>query len=69
MPTLLVTSSIAVLVWAWSVGSFVVARWLYQRAPFGVRGEAYVDAGGKQVSVVKNEKGFDGSVKDVEGKQ
>lgn len=69
VPTLLVTSSIAVLVWAWSAGGFVVARWLYQRAPFGVRGETQLDAGGKQVSVVKTEKGFDGSVHDVEGKQ
>lgn len=51
------------------MGSFLVARWLYQRAPFGVSGEVQVDAGRKQVSVVKDEKGLDGSVKDVKAEQ
>ncbi|KAF5019094.1 hypothetical protein F66182_8907 [Fusarium sp. NRRL 66182] len=37
VPTLLVTSSIAVLVWGWAVGSFVVARWLYSHSPLGVQ--------------------------------
>ncbi|KAF4983454.1 hypothetical protein FZEAL_1183 [Fusarium zealandicum] len=37
VPTLLVTSSIAVLVWGWAVGSFLVARWLYNHAPVGVQ--------------------------------
>ncbi|KAM5356522.1 hypothetical protein ACJ41O_003168 [Fusarium nematophilum] len=32
VPTLLVTSSVAVLVWGWAVGSFIVARWLYTYA-------------------------------------
>ncbi|KAH6889769.1 hypothetical protein B0T10DRAFT_561352 [Thelonectria olida] len=36
VPTLLVTSSIAVLVWGWAVGSFIIARWLYNHTPFGV---------------------------------
>jgi hypothetical protein len=33
VPALLVSSSIALLVWAWAVGSFLVARWLYNRVP------------------------------------
>jgi hypothetical protein len=37
VPALLVTSSIAVLVWGWAVGSFVVARWLYNHSPVGVQ--------------------------------
>ncbi|CAF3450534.1 hypothetical protein SNK03_002333 [Fusarium graminearum] len=37
VPALLVTSSIAVLVWGWAVGSFVVARWLYSHSPVGVQ--------------------------------
>lgn len=33
VPTLILTSSIAVLVWGWAIGSFLVARWLYNHAP------------------------------------
>ncbi|KAH8685280.1 hypothetical protein BGZ61DRAFT_495505 [Ilyonectria robusta] len=35
MPALLLTSSVAVLIWGWAVGSFLVARWLYNHAPIG----------------------------------
>ncbi|RBR14378.1 uncharacterized protein FIESC28_07808 [Fusarium coffeatum] len=37
VPALLVTSSIAVLVWGWAVGSFVVARWLYNLSSVNVQ--------------------------------
>ena len=37
VPSLLVTSSIAVFVWGWAVGSFVVARWLYNLSSVGVQ--------------------------------
>ncbi|KAF4462275.1 hypothetical protein FALBO_10907 [Fusarium albosuccineum] len=37
VPTLLVTSSIAVLVWGWAIGSFAIARWLYTHSPLGVQ--------------------------------
>lgn len=33
MPTLILTSSIAVLIWGWAIGSFLVARWLYNHVP------------------------------------
>ncbi|KAI6776286.1 hypothetical protein HG530_000231 [Fusarium avenaceum] len=33
VPALIFTSSIAVLVWGWAVGSFVIARWLYMHSP------------------------------------
>lgn len=46
MPALLLTSSVAVLIWGWAVGSFLVARWLYNHAPIG----NYED---KSVGVVK----------------
>ena len=62
VPTLLVTFSVAVLVWAWAVGSFVVARWLYDHAPVGVRGNAQVDAAGRKFELVKNDRGIDGKV-------
>ena len=65
IPTLLVTSSIAVLVWGWAVGSFLVARWLYRHSPVGVQGDLTIDAAGRRVDVVKGENGVDAS---VEGK-
>lgn len=37
VPALIFTSSIAVLVWGWAVGSFVIARWLYMHSPVGVQ--------------------------------
>jgi hypothetical protein len=37
VPALVLTSSIAVLVWGWAVGSFVIARWLYMHSPVGVQ--------------------------------
>ncbi|KAG6003618.1 hypothetical protein E4U54_000651 [Claviceps lovelessii] len=63
VPTLLVTSSLAVMAWAWCVGTFVVARWIYARIPFSVNAGLQVDAAGKQVNVLKDEKGFDGNIK------
>ncbi|KAG6029096.1 hypothetical protein E4U41_000478 [Claviceps citrina] len=63
VPTLIVTSSLAVMMWAWCVGTFVVARWMYMHAPFAVNAGMQVDAAGKQVNILKDEKGFDGSIK------
>ncbi|KAF4344328.1 hypothetical protein FBEOM_1722 [Fusarium beomiforme] len=37
VPALLVTSSIAVLVWSWAIGSFIIARWLYNHSPVGAQ--------------------------------
>ncbi|KAK0392045.1 hypothetical protein NLU13_1543 [Sarocladium strictum] len=61
VPTLLVTSSIAVLVWGWAVGSFLVARWLYRHAPVAVQGDVRIDAAGRSLDVVKGENGLDAS--------
>ncbi|PNP84690.1 hypothetical protein FNYG_01784 [Fusarium nygamai] len=47
VPALLVTSSIAVLVWGWAIGSFIIARWLYNHSPVG----------GQNNEVVKKENG------------
>lgn len=62
IPTLLVTSSIAVLVWGWAVGSFLIARWLYRHSPVAVQGDLGVDVAGKHLEVVKDERGIDGNV-------
>ncbi|KAH7254112.1 uncharacterized protein BKA55DRAFT_567027 [Fusarium redolens] len=42
VPALLVTSSIAVLVWGWAIGSFIIARWLYNHSPVGARNNEVV---------------------------
>ncbi|PNY27417.1 Uncharacterized protein TCAP_02655 [Tolypocladium capitatum] len=55
VPALLVTSSIAVLVWGWALGSFLVARWLYAHSPVG----------GSQINVVEDEHGVDAKVNDT----
>lgn len=66
VPALLVTSSVAVLVWAWAVGSFVVARALYARLPGGIKGaqeETALIEGRKSKTysqAVKEENGVDG---------
>lgn len=62
VPTILVTGSIAVLVWGWAVGSFVVARWLYEHSPVQVKGDARIDAAGRGVEVKKDEDGIDGKI-------
>lgn len=62
VPTLLVTSSIAVLVWGWAIGSFLVARWLYNHAPVAVQGDMRIDTAGKSMGVVKDENGIDASI-------
>jgi hypothetical protein len=66
VPTVLVASSVAVLVWAWVAGSFVVARWLYVRSPLAsggvVKGEMEVNAAGRQVRVKKDEQGLGGGI-------
>lgn len=64
VPTLLVTSSIAVLVWGWAVGSFLIARWVYNHVP-GVQGDLQVDAAGKRFNVVKDERGLDGKIESI----
>ncbi|KYK57118.1 hypothetical protein DCS_04125 [Drechmeria coniospora] len=43
VPALLVTSSIAVFVWAWALGSFLVARWLYNHAPTAVKRDVHAN--------------------------
>ncbi|KAF4960932.1 hypothetical protein FGADI_582 [Fusarium gaditjirri] len=42
VPALLVTSSIAVLVWGWAIGSFIIARWLYNHSPVGLQNNEVV---------------------------
>lgn len=66
VPALLVTSSVAVLVWAWAVGGFVVVRALYARLPGGIKGEqeetAFIEGRKSKTysQVVKEENGVDG---------
>lgn len=52
LPVLFITSSIGVMFWLWTVGSFVMARWLYRIVPVSVTGrcEARLPTG----NLVKN---------------
>ncbi|KAM4064384.1 promethin domain-containing protein [Hirsutella rhossiliensis] len=64
VPALLVVSSIALLVWGWALGSFLIARWLYAHAPVAANGRVDVDVAGRHMDVVKNENGVDGNISD-----
>ncbi|KJZ77113.1 hypothetical protein HIM_03434 [Hirsutella minnesotensis 3608] len=64
VPTLLVVSSIAVLVWGWALASFLIARWLYAHVPVSVTGAVQADAAGMRLGLVKDEHGIDGKVED-----
>ncbi|UKZ94372.1 uncharacterized protein TrAFT101_009244 [Trichoderma asperellum] len=63
IPTLFITSSLAVLCWGSSLGSFIVARWLYHHAP------ASVFSGSSDTSSTGTEVTSDGAWKDVQVKQ
>jgi hypothetical protein len=59
LPTLFVTISTGLGIWVWGVGSFLLARWLYNLIPVSVRGVAEVDMpNGKTVRVDKTGEGF-----------
>ncbi|KAI0427236.1 hypothetical protein F5Y09DRAFT_37481 [Xylaria sp. FL1042] len=53
LPTLLLTSGFAVLIWLWAVGSYVVARAIYMRLPVSMR--QAVNPGGEK-RVIFNQK-------------
>ncbi|KAK1966353.1 hypothetical protein LY78DRAFT_54935 [Colletotrichum sublineola] len=58
VPTLFFTCSIAVLVWIWAAGSFVVAKRLYDMSPIRTTGDLEVHApNGKTYAVTKHEDG------------
>ncbi|KAL7624804.1 hypothetical protein AAE478_004018 [Parahypoxylon ruwenzoriense] len=42
VPTVFVTFSIALLLWAWSASFFFAGRWVYRRLPFGIDGNTAV---------------------------
>jgi hypothetical protein len=59
IPTLFITISTAVALWAWAICSFLTARWLYNLIPVSVRGDVEVDMpNGKTVVVNKTGEGF-----------
>lgn len=59
IPTLFVTVSLALGLWAWAVASFVVARWAYNLIPVSVRGGVEVGMpNGKTVTVSKTGEGY-----------
>lgn len=61
VPTLFFTCSIAVLVWIWAAGSFVVAKRLYEISPIRARSDEEVDGQDRrQYAVTKHEEGVNG---------
>jgi len=60
VPTLFFTCSIAVLVWVWAAGSFIVAKRLYEISPIRATGDLEVHVpNGKTYAVIKHEDGVD----------
>lgn len=58
--TLFFTCSVAILVWVWAAGSFLLAKWLYEMSPVSDKGELQVDVpNGKKYAITKNEDGID----------
>jgi len=56
---LFIAVSLAIAVWIWAVGSFLVARWLYNIIPLNVRGRMEVDMpNGKTLAVKKTGEGY-----------
>lgn len=66
VPTLFVTGSLAFVFWVWAIGSFLVAKWVYDMMPVSVRGSTEIGLPNGQKFVVDKgeEKGdFKGEVK------
>ncbi|TDZ54089.1 hypothetical protein CTRI78_v006517 [Colletotrichum trifolii] len=58
VPTLFFTCSIAILVWVWAAGSFLLAQWLYNMSPISAKGSVEVDTpNGQKLVVAKQEDG------------
>lgn len=69
VPTLFVTSGVAVLVWLWAAATFFTGRWVYGMIPAGVRGDMqhFKTTGGKQVIFQKERRGDNHDDDDDEG--
>ncbi|TDZ16037.1 hypothetical protein Cob_v011106 [Colletotrichum orbiculare MAFF 240422] len=58
VPTLFFTCSIAILVWVWAAGIFLLAQWLYNMSPISAKGSVEVDTpNGQKLVVAKQEDG------------
>jgi hypothetical protein len=66
VPTLFITVSLAFIFWVWAIGSFLVAKWVYDMMPVSVRGATEVGLpNGKKLVVDEGEgKEFKGEVRD-----
>ncbi|KAI0418392.1 hypothetical protein F5X98DRAFT_117396 [Xylaria grammica] len=57
IPTLLVTSGFAILIWLWAVGSYIVARAIYLRLPASAR--QTINPGGDKRIIFNNNMSYD----------
>ncbi|KAI0546286.1 hypothetical protein F4679DRAFT_413480 [Xylaria curta] len=62
VPTLFLTFGLAVLVWLWAVGTYIVFRAVYARIPARVRGTQNANDTDKRVIFSKNASDFDDAV-------
>ena len=69
LPTLFITVSLAIAVWAWAVGSFLLARWVYSIIPLSAKGKAEVGYlnGNKKVVAAKTGEGYGDVKAEVDG--
>ncbi|KAL0932713.1 uncharacterized protein CTRU02_211676 [Colletotrichum truncatum] len=60
VPVLFFTCTVAILVWVWAASSFLIARWLYEMASVGAKGDQETDLPNKKgYAVTKHENGND----------
>ncbi|KAI8957285.1 hypothetical protein F5Y11DRAFT_360972 [Daldinia sp. FL1419] len=67
VPTLCLTFTVALLLWAWAAATFFAGRWAYDKLPFSIDGDGKIatrDNGGKKIIFdKKNDDGVDFDVK------
>lgn len=61
VPTLFITFSIALLVWAWAAATFFAGRWVYERLPFGFDSDGKIVANNNGKKIIFEKKDGDGS--------
>ncbi|KAI0381238.1 hypothetical protein F5Y04DRAFT_86485 [Hypomontagnella monticulosa] len=57
VPTLFISFTIALFLWAWAAGTFFAGRWVYERLPFSIDGDGKVVStkGGKKIIFEKKD--------------
>ncbi|KAI1204580.1 uncharacterized protein F4807DRAFT_326949 [Annulohypoxylon truncatum] len=59
VPTLFITFSIALLLWAWAAATFFAGRWAYERLPLGFDGDGKIVANNSGKKIIFEKKDGD----------